>query len=55
MSEYADRFVENRIDLSVLQVLTDQHAKDLGVRSFIRTVDPSECMSYFRHAGYEPL
>src|SRR6516225_12035425 len=25
------------------------------VRSFIRTVDPSECMSYFRHAGYEPL
>jgi transposase len=25
------------------------------VRSFIRTVHPSECMSYFRHAGYEPL
>ena len=25
------------------------------VRSFIRTVDPSECMSYFRHAGYDPL
>ena len=25
------------------------------VRSFIRTIDPSECMSYFRHAGYEPL
>jgi transposase len=26
-----------------------------GVRSFIRALDPSECMSYFRHAGYEPL
>jgi hypothetical protein len=31
MSEYADRFVENRIDLSILQDLTDQHLKDLGV------------------------
>jgi transposase len=25
------------------------------VRSFIRALDPSECMGYFRHAGYEPL
>ena len=25
MSEYADRFAENRIDLSVLADLTDQH------------------------------
>jgi class 3 adenylate cyclase len=31
MSEYADRFVENRIDLSVLPDLTDQDLKDLGV------------------------
>jgi class 3 adenylate cyclase len=31
MSEYAQRFVENRIDLSVLQDLTDQDLKDLGV------------------------
>ena len=31
MSEYADRFVENRIDLSVLQDLTDQHLKDRGI------------------------
>ena len=23
--------------------------------SFIRALDPSECMGYFRHAGYEPL
>ena len=25
------------------------------VRSFIRTLNPSQCMGYFRHAGYEPL
>jgi transposase len=25
------------------------------VRSYIRTLDPSECSGYFRHAGYEPL
>jgi SAM domain (Sterile alpha motif) len=31
MSEYTDSFVENRIDLSVLQDLTDQDLKDLGV------------------------
>jgi class 3 adenylate cyclase/predicted ATPase len=31
MSEYTQRFAENRIDLSVLPYLTDQHLKDLGV------------------------
>jgi class 3 adenylate cyclase len=31
MSEYAPRFAENRIDLSVLPDLTDQHLKDLGI------------------------
>jgi hypothetical protein len=31
MSEYAQRFAENRIDLLVLPDLTDQHLKDLGV------------------------
>ena len=31
MSEYAGRFVENRIDISVLPDLTDQHLKDLGI------------------------
>jgi hypothetical protein len=31
MSEYAQRFVENRIDLSVLPDLNDQDLKDLGV------------------------
>jgi hypothetical protein len=31
MSEYAQRFAENRIDLSVLPELTDQHLKDLAI------------------------
>ena len=31
MSEYGERFAENRIDLSVLRDLTDQDLKDLGV------------------------
>jgi class 3 adenylate cyclase len=31
MSEYTDRFVENRIDISVLRDLTEQHLKDLGI------------------------
>ena len=31
MSEYAERFAENRIDLSVLPDLTDQDLKELGV------------------------
>ena len=31
MSEYVQRFAENRIDFSVLPDLTDQHLKDLGL------------------------
>jgi hypothetical protein len=31
MSEYAKRFVENKIDISVLPDLTEQHLKDLGI------------------------
>ena len=31
LSEYADRFAENRIDFSVLRDLTDQDLKDIGV------------------------
>ena len=31
LSEYADRFAENRIDLSVLPDLTDDDLKELGV------------------------
>jgi hypothetical protein len=31
MSDYTDRFVENKIDISVLPDLTEQHLKDLGI------------------------
>ena len=31
MSEYAQRFAENRIDFSVLRDLTDHDLKDLGI------------------------
>ena len=31
MSEYAQRFAENGIDVSVLRHLTDQDLKDIGV------------------------
>jgi len=31
MSEFAERFAENDIDMAVLPDLTDQHLKDLGV------------------------
>ena len=31
MSEYVQRFAENRIDVSVLPDLTEQHLKDLGI------------------------
>jgi len=31
MSEYAERFAENGIDVSVLRFLTDQDLKDIGV------------------------
>jgi hypothetical protein len=31
MSEHAERFTENKIDVSVLRHLTDQDLKDIGV------------------------
>ena len=31
LSEYAERFAENRIDLSILRELTDQDLKELGI------------------------
>ena len=34
MAEYAQRFAENRIDLSVLRDLSDQDLKDLGVAAW---------------------
>jgi len=42
---------------TVLRKAAERTIKGLERRvgSFIRALDPSECMSYFRHAGYEPL
>jgi hypothetical protein len=31
MSEYAERFADNKIDVSVLRHITDQDLKDIGV------------------------
>ena len=31
MSEYADRFFDNKIDISVLPHLSDQDLKDIGI------------------------
>src|SRR4029078_10059552 len=31
LSEYTERFAENRIDLSIITDLTDQHLKELGI------------------------
>ena len=44
ISEYAERFAENRIDFSVLRDLTDQDLKDLGVvlgdrRKILRAIE----------------
>ena len=40
-----------------LRKAAERTIEGLGRRigSFIRALDPSECMRYFRHAGYEPL
>ena len=26
-----------------------------SIRSYLRALDPAECMGYFRHSGYEPI
>jgi hypothetical protein len=36
MFEYTDRFIKNRIDFAVLQDLTDEDLKDLGVVLTVR-------------------
>ena len=48
MSEYAQRFAENRIDFSVLRDLTDQDLKDLGIilgdrRKILRAIAGLDC------------
>ena len=50
MSEYAQRFAENRIDFSVLRDLTDQDLKDLGVvlgdrRKMLRAIGELDVVS----------
>jgi transposase len=41
----------------VLRKAAERTIEGLGrcVGSFIRALNPSECVAYFRHAGYEPL
>jgi hypothetical protein len=55
MSEYAQRFAENRIDFSVLAELTDQDLKELGVvlgdrRKILRAIAKLRSQSGSQHA-----
>jgi hypothetical protein len=44
MAEYAERFAENKIDISVLRHLTDQDLKDIGAGCpLVRLVTSSVC------------
>ena len=48
LSEYAQRFADNAIDLSVLRDLTEQDLKDLGVllghrRRILRAASQARC------------
>ena len=54
MSEYAQRFTENRIDFSVLPDLTDQDLKDLGVvlgdrRKILRAIADLKFITLHKH------
>ena len=56
LSEYAQRFAENRIDFSVLRDLTDQDLKDLGVvlgdrRKLLRAIGELDTPPRPRHPG----
>jgi class 3 adenylate cyclase len=51
MSEYAQRFAENRIDVSILPELTDQHLKDLG----IALDDRLKILRAIRELGVSPI
>ena len=46
LSEYAQRFAENGIDLNILTDLTDQDLKDLGVASWVTV---AKCCGRSRH------
>jgi SAM domain (Sterile alpha motif) len=54
MSEYMHRFVENRIDFSVLPDLTDRDLKDLGVilgdrRKILRAIADLKSITLHKH------
>ena len=62
MSEYAQRFAENRIDFSVLPDLTDQDLKELGVllgdrRKILRAIAKLDATSETAssHPSHRPL
>src|SRR6516165_3596990 len=55
LSEYAQRFAENGVDLSVLRDLTDQDLKDLGIllghrRKILRAISELEDGARFKSA-----
>ena len=52
MSEYAERFAENRIDFSVLPDLTDQDLKDLGRSSGIGAKCCARCQPRSHREGH---
>ena len=51
MSEYTQRFSENRIDLSILPDLTDQDLEKLGVRTCARSFRRTRNASPRPYAG----
>src|SRR6202790_3195347 len=60
MSEYAERFAENRIDFSVLRDLTDQDLKDLGVvlgdrRKMLRAIGELDAAASLAATSIEPV
>ena len=59
MSEYADRFAENKIDVSVLRHLTDQDLKDIGVplghrRKMLAAISEVAADAASEPKGFEP-
>jgi class 3 adenylate cyclase len=60
MSEYAQRFAENRIDFSVLRDITDQDLKDLGFvlgdrRKMLRAIGELEAAASLAATSIEPV
>jgi transposase len=61
LPQYSPEFNPIELVFHPLKVLLRKAAErtieglERRVRSFIRALDPSECVGYFAHAGYEPL